>query len=368
MKKNKLTIAILGTRGIPNRYGGYEACAQELGTRLVEKGYNVAVYCGSDHPVKEQVWNGVRRLMINNPELKMGTAGQFIYDLKCNLHSRKQHFDIVLHLGYTSDSIWYWLWPNTCIHLVNMDGQEWKRSKYRPVVRKFLKYAEKLAVKRAKYLVADSHPIEAYLLKKYKKPVRYIAYGANIPPKTDPSVPRSLGLKNKAYDLLIARMEPENNIEMAIEAKLMTQQNIPLVIVGNSNDYKNQLVNRYAQHSQIKFLEAIYNTAVVDSLRYYCRYYIHGHSVGGTNPSLLEAMACSCVIMAHRNPFNQSVLGDEALYFNTKITLAEAFQSALSDVYPVWVSKNLEKIKHEYNWDFITEQYEKLFLDAINYK
>lgn len=366
MKKDKLSIAILGSRGIPNRYGGYEICAQELGIRLVEKGHEVTVYCGSDHPVKDKIWHGIRRKMISNPEKSLGTAGQFIYDLNCNLHSRRKNFDIVLHLGYTSDSIWYWLWPKKSIHLVNMDGQEWKRLKYSPGVRRFLMYAEQLAVKRAKYLIADSHPIEDYLAEKYENPIRYIAYGANIPHSVSESIPESFGLKSKAYDLMIARMEPENNIEMTIEAKLLSNDEIPLVIVGNSNEYKKQLLKKYGEKNQIKFMDAVYDPEKVKNLRYHSRYYIHGHSVGGTNPSLLEAMACSCVIFAHQNPFNKAVLGNDALFFNTKKSLTDAFQSPFSDVYPVWVSNNLEKIKHDYNWNIITEHYEKLFLDAIN--
>jgi len=359
MKKDKLSIAILGSRGIPNRYGGYEACAQELGIKLVERGHEVTVYCGSDHPVKDEWWHGIRRKIVLNPENKMGTAGQFIYDLNCNLHSRRKNFDIILHLGYTSDSIWYWLWPKKSIHLVNMDGQEWNRSKYNPKVRRFLKYAERLATKRSKYLIADSHPIEKYLAEKYENPIRYIAYGADIPHSVPVSGPEMLGLKSKEYDLMIARMEPENNIEMAIEAKL-------LVIIGNSNNYKKHLLKKYGNKKQIKFVDAVYDPEQVNSLRYHSRYYLHGHSVGGTNPSLLEAMACSCVIFAHQNPFNKAVLGNDAFFFNSKITLIDAFQIPFSTVYPVWVSNNLEKIKHHYNWNIITEQYERLFLDAIN--
>jgi len=366
MTKDKLSIAILGSRGIPNRYGGYEVCAQELGIRLVEHGHQVTVYCGHDHPVKDKIWQGITREIIVNPEKKTGTVGQFIYDLNCNLHSRKNKFDIVLHLGYTSDSIWCWLWTKKSIHLVNMDGQEWKRLKYSQSIRRFLKYAERLATKRSKYLVADSHPIEKYLAEKYNKPIRYIAYGAAIPVSISHAVPERYGLKSKQFDLLLARMEPENNIEMAIEAKLFSKDNIPLVIIGNKNKYKTQLINKFGNQAVIKFEDAIYESEKVNSLRYHCRYYIHGHSVGGTNPSLLEAMACSCVILAHKNPFNKSVLGEDAFYFDSRKELSEAFLRPFPDAYHKWVSNNLVKIRNEFNWDNITKQYEKLFLDAVN--
>src|SRR5210317_2047077 len=163
MADKTLSIAILGTRGVPNRYGGFEACAEKLGLYLVSAGHEVSIYCGNDHPVKEADWQGIKRIMIRNPENRWGSFGQFIYDLYCNLHSRKQDFDIVLHLGYTSDSIWHFLWTKKSIHVVNMDGLEWKRQKYGRLTKRFLRYAENLAGKHANILVADNQEIERLL-------------------------------------------------------------------------------------------------------------------------------------------------------------------------------------------------------------
>ena len=367
METKPLRIAILGSRGIPNQYGGYETCAEELGTRLVKRGHEVLVYTVDHHPMKENWWKGIQRTLIHDP-LKLGTFGQFIYDLKSNLNSRKQNVDIVLHLGYTSDSICYGLWTKNSIHITNMDGQEWKRAKFSPTVRNFLKYAEKLAVKGSNWLVADSRPIEKYLLEKYGKPVRYIAYGADIPEVFQKKIVQQFGLESNNYDLVIARMEPENNIELMIEAKLNANDSNPLVIIGNNNKYKQMLLKKYAKQVKIRFLDAVYEKEKINSLRYYCRLYLHGHSVGGTNPSLLEAMACSCPILAHKNPFNEAVLGTEADYFSSTEELIILFKEYDFSKTASKVAKNLEKIRSEYNWGKITDVYEELFYDAIHSK
>lgn len=367
MASKPLHIAILGTRGIPNQYGGYESCAQELGLRLARRGHKVVVYTADHHPLKDEFWNEIKRILVRDP-IKLGTFGQFIYDLRSNLHSRNQQFDIVLHLGYTSDSVWFWLWPKNSIHITNMDGQEWNRAKFSPAVRNFLKQAEKMAVRGSQWLVADSKPIENYLLEKYSKPVRYIAYGADIPLDFESDVPGFFGLQKAKYDLVIARMEPENNIEMMIQAKLYSSGSIPLVIVGNSNNYKQMLVKKYLVKDKIRFLDAIYEKSKINSLRHYCRFYLHGHSVGGTNPSLLEAMACSCPIIAHKNQFNESVLGNDADYFSSSEELAKLLTEQNILVKSERIVSNLAKIEKHYNWEKITDEYEILFDDAIHFK
>lgn len=362
----KLSIGILGSRGIPNNYGGYEQFAGELGVRLVEKGYEVSVYTVAEHPLKDPYYKGIRRILVKNPETRLGTFGQFLYDLYSNLDSRKRKFDIILHLGYTSDSVWYRLWTGKSIHLTNMDGLEWKRSKYSKSVRKFLLYAEKLATLKSKMLIADSYPIREYLEKHYDKPVRYLSYGAAIPEVFSKEVPESLKLVPGAYDLIIARFVPENNIETSIRAKLNANDDIPLAIFGNQNEYRRLLEKKYAGGEKILFCEPVYEKEKIDSIRKFARFYIHGHSVGGTNPSLLEAMACNCNIIAHDNPFNRAVLQKDAFYFGEEKDLSAIFESTHPGDFEFFRNQNLGKIRDQYNWDIITEGYEELFIEAIN--
>ncbi len=182
-----MRIAIIGTRGIPNHYGGFEQCAEYLALGLVKKNYDVLVYSSHNHPYKEDNWQGVQIVHCYDPEYKWGTAGQFIYDLNCIRDARKRNFDIILQLGYTSSSVWGPLLPrkNTII-TTNMDGLEWKRTKFSPSVKKFLRYAEKLGVKYSDYLISDSIGIQDYLKETYNKDSTFIAYGAEL--FTDPQI------------------------------------------------------------------------------------------------------------------------------------------------------------------------------------
>ncbi|HEY2720476.1 MAG TPA: DUF1972 domain-containing protein, partial [Chitinophagaceae bacterium] len=189
-----MKIGILGTRGIPNAYGGFEQFAEHLSTGLVQKGHEVFVYNSSLHPYKQKNWQGVHIVHCKDREDQLGTAGQFVYDWNCINDARKRDFDILLHLGYTSDSVWHWRWPKKAINVVNMDGMEWKRSKYSKLIRRFLRWAESLAAKNANIMIADSPCIQKYILKTYKKNPVHIPYGAEIFSRPNPSILRKYSL------------------------------------------------------------------------------------------------------------------------------------------------------------------------------
>ena len=313
-----MKVCILGTRGIPNNYGGFEQFAQHLSMGLVDKGVDVWVYNSHDHPYKKSKWEGVNIIHCYDPESKIGTAGQFIYDFNCIKDSRKRKFDIIIQLGYTSNSIWYKLLPSKSFILTNMDGLEWKRSKYNLPVRKFLKYAEKLAVKSSDKLIADSSVIQNYLKKTYNVSSDLISYGAEVFENPNSNHIEQLGIKPQNYFLLIARMQTDNNIEEIIKGVLESKINTPLLIVGNTNNkFGKYLLKRYSGNDKIKYAGSIYDKNFLDQLRYHCLCYFHGHSAGGTNPSLLEAMAASAFVCAHDNPFNRAVLGENGIFFKT---------------------------------------------------
>ena len=170
-QERKMKIGILGTRGIPNAYGGFEQFAQYLAEGLVEKGHAVSVYNSSNHSYKQPFWKEVQIIHCPDPENKIGTAGQFIYDLNCLRDAGKRDFDILLQLGYTSNSVWYRYWPKNTINIINMDGLEWKRAKYTKLTKRFLKWAESLAANRADVLIADSIGIRDHIQKEYQKTV-----------------------------------------------------------------------------------------------------------------------------------------------------------------------------------------------------
>jgi glycosyltransferase involved in cell wall biosynthesis len=357
-----MRVGILGTRGIPNAYGGFEQFAQYLALGLTRRGHEVFVYNSSDHPYQENQWNGVQIIHCRDWEKRIGTAGQFLYDYNCFRDAARRDYDILLHLGYTSNSIWYRLWPAKAINIVNMDGLEWKRSKYNRLTQRFLRRAEGWAVKYADVLVADSTGIRNYLREQYDKDSVYIPYGAEIPETYDARALERLNLAMDGYLLVMARMEPENNIEMILQGWITSDQERPLVIIGNTANAFGRYLTETYRREKIRFIGAIYDLATVNALRHYSHLYFHGHSVGGTNPSLLEAMACGCDIAAHDNTFNRAVLGADARYFATTGGVSSILTSEPSvQMRTDWRERNLEKLMREYRWEKIIDDYEKLF-------
>ena len=362
-----MKIGILGTRGIPNHHGGFEQFAEYFAVYLSREGHDVCVYNSSQHPFTESEFQGVRIIHCYDAEHKIGTAGQFIYDLNCIRDSRKRNFDVLLQLGYTSSSVWGWLLPRQSVVVTNMDGLEWKRSKYSKPVRRFLKWAEKLAVKTSDYLIADSLGIQNYLIGAYGMESEYIAYGASVFSSPDQSVLNNYDVEEEQYNMLIARMEPENNIETILDGVVHSTDSKPFLVIGKCNTpFSTYLRNKYRDNSQIRFLGGIYNQDHLNNLRYYSNLYLHGHSVGGTNPSLLEAMASSALIVAHDNEFNRSILKSNALYFNDHKDVSRHLNEADKSKSLHMVANNLEAIDKEFNWDLINSKYLTYLLSCAN--
>lgn len=366
-----MKIAILGTRGIPNHYGGFEQCAEYLALGLVKRGFEIIVYNSHNHPYQEKVWNGVQIVHCYDPEDKLGTAGQFIYDFNCILDVRKQNCDIILQLGYTSSSIWGWLMPKKSIVTTNMDGLEWKRTKYSEKVKKFLRYAESLGVKYSNYLISDSIGIQNYLKETYKADSTYIAYGATLFENNDSNILKDYDLDIYRYDMLIARLEPENSIEIILDGIAKANIDRPFLVIGNHlTSYGEFLKKKFADFSQIRFIGGIYDIKILNNLRYYSNIYFHGHTVGGTNPSLLEAMASNSLICANNNDFNKYILGADAIYFDNCEDVASHVLSVQyeDNRFQKMLSENNVKIKNIYDWDLIINQYAEHFADILKVK
>lgn len=355
-----MKVSVIGSRGIPNRYGGFEELAEKLAIGLAQMGHEITVYNPHNHPIKNFDVPNVRIVRIFNPEKILGSFGQFFYDLGAIIHTWFAPPDIILQLGYTSSSIWFRLLPRRSRVVTNMDGLEWKRSKYGKLVQNFLLFAEKLAAKHSHLLVADHLAIEDYIHEKYQSQVVYIPYGADIPQETNSTILHKLSLKKGAYHVLIARMEPENHITEILEGVANSTNSMPLIVVGGtSNHFGKKLKRKFAHNTKIRFVGGIYNKEDLNELRLNAQLYFHGHSVGGTNPSLLESMACKCAIVAHNNIFNKGVLGKNARYF-TQPEQIETLLNAPFDVVKAdkMARANLKSIRDKYNWRIVIEQYE----------
>lgn len=362
-----MKIAILGTRGIPNYYGGFEQFAEFFSVYLVEKGHEVYCYNSHDHPFQEKTFHGVTIIHQYDPEYKFGTFGQFMYDYNCIMDSRTRDFDIILQLGYTSNSIWCFLLPKKSIIITNMDGLEWKRTKYSKPVQQFLKFAERLAANNSDFLVSDSLGIKNFLKEKHKKESTYIAYGANpfLAPNID--ILKEYNVEKENYNMIMARFEPENNLDMVLEGVTMTKATMPILVIGkHMTKYGEYLKNKYKDYINIRFMGGIYNLEHLNNLRYFSNLYFHGHSVGGTNPSLLEAMASKALVVAHNNDFNKGILKENSHYFSNAIEVKNILNTIKKNDNLQLVQNNFDAIENEFNWDKINGEYLRLFEDCYS--
>lgn len=359
-----MKVGIIGTRGIPNEYGGFEQFATHFAAYLANEGIEVWVYNSSNHSYKAESWKGVRIQHIYDPELWMGTAGQFVYDLLSILDARKKKFDIILQLGYTSSTIWGFLFPKHAKIITNMDGLEWARSKYNRFVQAYLKVAERWGVEQSHKLISDSEGIQSYLEHKYGAQSVYIPYGASRLVTEKENEAKRKADEMGLYDLIIARFEPENNIETIIRAHLKFPHRRLLVVGNYETKYGKTLEEAYGD--KVSFMGAIFDDDRLNELRFNAAIYFHGHSVGGTNPSLLEAMACGCQIVAHHNEFNKAVLGEDAYYFKDEVSLGESISTLDSmPTNQTFIDNNYRKLKRDYSYSSIHLKLKTLFEDVL---
>lgn len=354
-----MTIAIIGTRGIPNQYGGFEQFAEIFSVYAVSQGHQVVVYSTSDHNYQEESYKNVRLIHKYNPEKSLKSFGQFVYDYNCIYDLQRLKPDVILQLGYNSSSIWSFLFPKNIPVFTNMDGLEWKRQKYNYLTKQFLKQAEKWAVKNSQSLIADSLGIKDYLAKKYQRKSTYIPYGTSIFSASDETVLKIYGLKPYNYNMLIARMEPENNIKTILESFVKSEKNMDFLVIGSytKTSFGKKLYKKYSKYDHIKFLGSLYDQNILNNLRYFSNIYCHGHSVGGTNPSLIEAMGSGAYIVAHDNIFNRSIIENDGQYFKNIKELSHIFKTTLKKNFTNEIENNYKKVKTKYNWTTINEQY-----------
>lgn len=358
-----MRIAILGTRGIPAHYGGFETFAEQLSIRLAERGHDVTVFCESSKQ-EPAAYRGVRLRYI--PTLQLGPAKTLLYDLS-SLWGARRDFDVVYMLGYGS-ALFCWiprLWGTKL--WINMDGLEWKRKKWNRFARGYLHIMEKLATGIADRLIADARAIRDDLRERYALPVPcdVIPYGCeslDTVPSAEALIKRQISPKN--YYIAVCRFEPENHVREIIDGFVASGTECDFILVGDHRASSGYVLGlKQKQHSKIRFTGPVYDTEELQALRYHSRAYIHGHSVGGTNPSLLEAMGCSNLIIAHDNAFNREVLQDNGLYFLTPKDICNTIgniDSGLVDVNELQSSARSRALQF-YSWDRITTAYEERF-------
>lgn len=329
MTHKRPVLRILGIRGIPAAHGGFETFAENLSTYLVGKGWRVVVYCqeDGDGAVVQDEWCGVERIRI--PVSRGGALGTIIFDWRAISHAC-QHQDLCLTLGYNTALFCARLRVRGIPNLINMDGIEWSRAKWGPFAKTWFWLNDWAGCWLGDHLVADHPEIKRHLSSRVsEQKITTIAYGAQEIRETPIEVLENFNLNPNGYLTLIARPEPENSILEVVRGFSARARGIKLVVLGcydDANSYHRTV--KQSASNEVMFLGAIYDKGVVQALRKHCLAYVHGHQVGGTNPSLVEAMGAGNAVLAHDNPFNQWVVGAGARYF----VGTASFDSVLSEI------------------------------------
>jgi glycosyltransferase involved in cell wall biosynthesis len=359
----KKVLRILGTRGVPAAHGGFETFAEKLALHLVTKGWRVVVYCQDDGvgPWVEDTWEGIERVRI--PVASSGSTGTVAFDWLATVHAAR-HRDLCLTLGYNTALFCTMLRLKGVPNLINMDGIEWARAKWGPIAKAWFWVNERAGCWLGNHLVADHPQIEAHLQTRVAaSKITTIAYGAEAVTAAPVEAVQALGLQPGRFLTVIARAEPENSLLEVVQGFSSQPRGHQLVVLGHYDE--GNLYHRAvkdAASSEVKFVGAIYDKSVVQALRFHSAAYVHGHQVGGTNPSLVEALGANNPVIAHDNRFNRWVAGAGASYFTCANTFAQQLGRLLSN--PAGLMdlriQGRQRFDAMFTWSSILNQYESL--------
>ncbi|WP_231458855.1 MULTISPECIES: DUF1972 domain-containing protein [unclassified Pedobacter] len=366
-----MRIAIIGSRGYPYVYGGFETFVKELSERLVKQGVEVHVYCQKDlftaHP-KEV--NGIRLHYI--PTLPQKSLNQIIHSFLSIMHATFSKADVLLVVNLAAGPMG-WI-PKIAGKktMINVDGLEWLRPKWKGLGAKYFYWAAKLATKLYDKVITDAEAMRQVYLKEFKTDSTVIAYGAPVfKPASETGLQR-LGLEKEDYYLIVGRLIPDNNADLIIKGFLNSKSQKKLVVVGDvpySDKYASDL--KSMQNERLIFTGYIKDQQELMAMYQHAFAYIHGHKFGGTNPAMLKAMVNNCAILALNTVFNQEMLNNGAfgLFFDeNEKAVSVALESLENAPEKVKALKNLVStgLTDKYNWDKITIAYKEEMLKLLN--
>ena len=356
-------ILILGTRGIPAAHGGFETFAERFALHLAARGWRVGVYCQREvekvgQRISTAVWRGVE--LINVEVAATGPAATLAFDALC-VHDAGSRGGVCLVLGYNGAVFLPYLRLRGAKILTNMDGIEWKRPKWSRAVRAFFWISEWIAAWSSHRLIADHPAIADHLAtRRARDAIVMIPYGGNPIRETTEAPIRALGLEPDRFLVSIARIEPDNNLMAFVEAYARAPRDVKLVVLGSldpQNAYHRAL--RAAASEGVVFPGAIYETETVEALRHHARAYLHGHTVGGTNPSLVEALWAGNAVIAHDNAFNRGTAGDGQFYFTDVDGCERAIETVLGDEAALGAARQAARRRAlDFSWTDILAAYE----------
>ncbi len=353
---------MMGTRGVPALYGGFETAVEEIGERLVARGHEVTVYSRNRNQNLQQ-FNGMR--LINLPALRLRHAETLSHaTLSAAYAIARSRPDVAILFNAANAPLVSLLHAAGIPVAVHVDGLEWKRDKWQGAGARYFRWAEREASLKADIVIADAVGIVDHLREAYGRQAVFIPYGAHvITPGYDQL--SALSLTPGAYHLVVARFEPENHVREVVEGFLRSDAKLPLAVVGSapySRKYTLEVERMAATSPRVRLLGGVWDQQVLDQLYGNCFTYLHGHSVGGTNPSLLRAMGAKAPVTAYDVVFNREVTAGIARFFSTpaEVRLAleadEADPSSASDR----GSRGQSHVASSYRWDDVTDGYERL--------
>ncbi len=361
-KGNALTIAMVGTRGVPAAYGGFETAVEEVGRRLVDRGHDVVVYTrGSASREKEYL--GMR--VVHLPAVPVKQIETLSHTGLSTLHLIfRRRPDAAFVFNAANSPFLPFLRLRRVPTALHMDGLEWRRSKWGPRGKAYYRWAEQFGVRTADALIADAPGIADYYAHQFHVPTEMIRYGAPI---LDTATDRigEFGLAAGGYHLVVARFEPENHVLEIVEGYRRSAATLPLVVVGSapySSDYIQRIQEAADGDERIRLVGGVYDQELLDALYFHALTYDHGHSVGGTNPSLLRAMGASTAVIAYDVAFNREVLGDDGWFFASSDGVAAAFEDAESDRASTAERgmRAQQRARTAFRWEDVTDAYEQL--------
>jgi glycosyltransferase involved in cell wall biosynthesis len=358
-----MRIAILGTRGIPANYGGFETFAEHLSTRLVARGHEVTVYCRAHYiSPRELEFQGVHLKVL--PTIRHKYFDTIVHTFLSAVHAAPKRYDVALICNAANAPFASILRLAGTPVALNVDGLEHKRKKWNWIARRYYLMAEKLATVLPTEIVTDARVIQDYYLARHRASSTMIAYGAEVERRPDPSVRRWRVDPNR-YVLYVSRLEPENNAHLVIEAFKRVRTAHRLLIVGDApyaREYINDLKARARRDRRIVFTGFVFGRDY-RALQQNAYCYIHATEVGGTHPALLEAMGFGNCVLTLAAPENVEAIGDAGIAYADENDLAEKLQRVLRDGSLVQSYRNRAqaRVLEYYDWDYVVDQYERLF-------
>lgn len=361
--RNSLTIAMVGTRGVPAAYGGFETAVEEVGRRLADRGHIVRVYTRGS-ATKEKTFLGMD--VVHLPAVPQKQLETLSHTALSALHLVTRRRPDAAFVFNAANSPFLPLLRLRGVPIaLHMDGLEWRRSKWGAKGKAYYRWAEQFGVRTADALIADAPGIADYYRHQFTVPTEMIRYGAPIIDELPQRSVSELDLTPNGYHLVVARFEPENHVREIVEGYRRSAATLPLVVVGSAPyaaEYTQAITSAAEGDKRIRLIGGVYDQDLLDALYANAFAYAHGHSVGGTNPSLLRAMGAGTPVMGFDVPFNRETLADRGWFFRTADDATALFNTIERDAEAARVLGDAlrERARNDFRWDDVANAYENL--------